>query len=76
MYRIFVYKSKNNNVAIGGRYCLTKKNTFEVMKTFALANCQFTVEKLVKCGRAWCWTENDKALDKFWKRIDVDWRKW
>lgn len=49
MYKVIVKSTgKYNNVALGARYCLTKRSANKLAKTFASCECIFEVYKLVR----------------------------
>ena len=74
MYRVVVKsRGKHNNVALGARYCFTKKSVAELSALFHIDECDYEVEKFVRLSDdVFCWTNSgisEKIWDKMWKII-------
>ena len=61
MYRVVVNsKGKHNNVALGARYCFTKRIAIELATLFESEECDCVAEKFVYIGDGvFCWSEID-----------------
>lgn len=75
MYKVTVKSSgKYHNVALGERYCLTKRTAINMAVMFDLSECEYDVEKFVRLNEdVFCWSEGevgDKFWRKVWKRLD------
>lgn len=59
MYRITVKTTgKYSNVCVGSVYCLTKKDTRELVNVYFKSECDFIVEKLIRvAGTTFCWSD-------------------
>ena len=61
MYKINVLTSgKYHNVAIGSRYCFTKRTAKSIIKCFLETECKISVEKFRKCGDCFMWSNDHK----------------
>lgn len=58
MYKVIVNSSgKYNNVALGARYCLTRKIAIRLANLFLGDNCDITIERFIRCGDAFVWSD-------------------
>ena len=77
MYR-FTIKSggKFHNVALGTRYCLTKKTAKSLIDLFYIRNdCDLVVEKLIRISPdIFCWSDCDED-DAVFKYFDEVWKE-
>lgn len=72
MYRVVVKnKGKYNNVALGARYCFTKRSVIELATHFMSVECECKVEKFVRLHHdIFCWSEVEVGSD-VWNRVYV-----
>ena len=73
MYRITVRTTgKYSNVALGPRYCLTKKSAIDLIDTFFDSGCELGLEKFIRIHHdVFCWDTDgygDKVFDYFFNR--------
>ena len=70
MYRVVVTsRGKDNNVTLGGRYCLTKRTVIDLAVTFELCECNYDIEKFVRIHKdIFGWS--DAIDEKIWEKID------
>lgn len=70
MYRVTVLTSgKYDNVALGARYCFTKRSARDLIDNFLEVNCEIEVEKFIRlCDDVFCWS--DRADDKVLKHYE------
>ena len=71
MYRVTVKtRGKDNNAVLGARYCFTKRSVVKLAVTFSEAECEFEVEKFVRChGDIFSWSRADVSW-KIWEKIE------
>lgn len=71
MYRVVVKsEGKHNNAVLGARYCFTKHSVIKLAITFARAECEFEVEKLIRIHRdIFSWSA-DEVSWKIWEKIN------
>ena len=66
MYKVTVNTSGKYRVAaLGARYCLTRKIAIKVANLFLADDCDITIEKFIRCGDTFAWTdtrENTKII--------------
>ena len=70
MYRVVVKsRGKHDNVALGERYCFTKRSVISLATTFELCECEYDIEKFVRIhGDIFGWS--DVIDEKIWGKID------
>ena len=70
MYRVIVKsRGKYNNVALGERYCFTKRSIVSLASKFIAVECDCKVEKFVRLHRdIFCWSDVEVG-SKIWDRI-------
>lgn len=77
MYR-FTIKSagKYHNVALGTRYCLTKKTAKDLIDLFYVkSGCDLVVEKLIRIHPdVFCWSDYEE-YDSVFKFFDEVWKE-
>lgn len=62
MYKITVNTSgKYHNVALGARYCLTRKTAIKLINLFLEVDCDITIEKFIHCGYGFAWSNTTKT---------------
>lgn len=59
MYKVAVKSSgKYNVVALGARYCLTRKSAIKLANLFLEDDCDITIEKFIRCSEdVFAWTD-------------------
>ena len=58
MYKVTVKTSgKYHNVALGTRYCFTRKTAIELANLFLDSDCDITIEKFIRTGSAFVWSD-------------------
>lgn len=66
MYKVTVKSSgKYNVVALGARYCLTRKSAIKLANLFLEDDCDVTIEKFIRCCEdvfAWSDTCEDTKI--------------
>jgi hypothetical protein len=77
MYRVVVKsRGKYNNVAIGTRYCFTKKSAASLAALFHVCECDYTIEKFSRLhGDIFSRSEHEvseKVWEKMWEIIEKD----
>lgn len=75
MYRVVIKsKGKYNNVALGARYCLTRRSALNLAVSLESLECEFDIEKFIRIHSdifTWSNTEvSEKILDKFYETIE------
>ena len=70
MYKVTVKSSgKYHNVALGERYCLTKRTAINMAVMFDLSECEYEVEKFVRLNEdVFCWSDGEVG-EKFWEKV-------
>jgi hypothetical protein len=70
MYKVTVKtRGKDNNAALGARYCLTKRSAISLAVTFESCECEYDVEKFVRLhGDMFAWS--DAIGEDFWEKVD------
>jgi hypothetical protein len=58
MYKVTVNTSgKYHNVALGARYCLTRKSAINLANFFLEVECDITIEKFIHCHNCFAWSD-------------------
>lgn len=59
MYKVTVKSSgKYNVVALGARYCFTRKSAISLTNLFLEDDCDITIEKFIRCcGDVFAWSD-------------------
>lgn len=76
MYKIIVKScGKYHNVALGPRYCLTRKSAKKLIDNFFSCEAHIEVYKLIRIySDIFCWTDNeeDKILDYYYDKLNEE----
>ena len=75
MYRVVIKsRGKYNNVALGARYCLTRRSAINLAVSLESLECEFGVEKFIRIhGDIFTWSDtevSEKILDKFYETLE------
>ena len=75
MYRVVIKsRGKYNNVALGARYCLTRRSAINLAVSLESLECEFDVEKFIRIhGDIFTWSDtevSEKILDKFYETFE------
>ena len=75
MYRVVIKsRGKYNNVALGARYCLTRRSAINLAVSLESLECEFDVEKFIRIhGDIFTWSDtevSEKILDKFYETLE------
>lgn len=70
MYRVIVTSSgKYDNVALGARYCLTKRTAINLAVMFDDVECEYEVEKFVRLNKDIFYWSDGEVGKKFWEKV-------